>query len=49
MRRAATAYRPHGQPAPIRAVGAGPRPLAAAVLHGACADCGRTGMKGAAR
>ena len=32
MRRAATAYRPHGQPAPIRAVGAGPRPLAAAVL-----------------
>ena len=37
MRRAATAYRPHGQPAPIRAVGAGPRPLAAAVLHGGAA------------
>ena len=38
MRRAATAYRPHGQPAPIRAVGAGPRPLAAAVLHGGAAQ-----------
>ena len=38
MGRAATAYRPHGQPAPIRAVGAGPRPLAAAVLHGGAAQ-----------
>jgi len=36
MRRAATAYRPHGQPAPIRPAGSGPRPVAA-VLHGGAA------------
>ena len=38
MRRTATAYRPHGQPAPIRAAGSGPRPVAAAVLHGGAAQ-----------
>ncbi len=37
MRRAATAYRPLGQPAPTRPAASGPRPVAAAVPHGGAA------------
>ena len=37
MRRAATAYRPLGQPAPTRPAGSGPRPVAAGVPHGGAA------------